>query len=115
MKNIVLCFVMTLFFVNTMVVSAWSAPCLQSAGIEISQEIPMNMNGDTPCHDEQQAAQDHCEGLCFCLHATLHQTPVFQTSVITPPQLIKERIAAIDDHATSITPSPALRPPIKNS
>ena len=115
MKNIALSLLIALFFANTIVVSAWGAPCLKQVEIEASYDMAMNMDDEAPCHDGQQKAQDHCEGLCFCLHAAIHQTPVVDALAISAPHLLKERIAALDDRAASLIFSPALRPPIQNS
>lgn len=74
----------------------------------------MMASADMPCHDTATQAQtnNHCQGLCLCLHAATVSTLILHDvhSVIVP-NISTYKMVIRDDNRTSNLTFPLLRPP----
>lgn len=118
MRKFGILLLITIFFTNTSIVSAWAKSCLgndikQKPTIEtVVDHTQMNMPCDDMDSNKNSNDVQHCEGDCSCIHVSSQQFPVlnigslinFQTAnrsnrVFTPEDII------------SIQSSPPVRPP----
>jgi len=96
MKRFSIVLLMTMFLANTIVVSAWAKPCMMNDMIGSGEMTEMSQNSDMgdkpPCHEEnkseKQDPNNHCEGVCLCLHVSLTQTPVLSDLNTVPDMLL---------------------------
>jgi hypothetical protein len=123
MKKIAIMFLGILFLANMVAVSAWAKPCMQDAGLHAAQ--PMHGShahaqpGDKsePCHGAQNKNDSslHCEGLCLCVHASVHQTPILNDiSQVYVPVTRHAAQYMTDRQLRSIPLAPERRPPRYN-
>ena len=121
MKKLAVFTLMVMFLANTVVVSAWAKPCMNSGSVEMTQEMSANMDSDMPCHDEKPQNEKknqnkHCDGICLCLHASLSQTPITNDfDALALPDISKQQIAISQDALASRTTLPLRRPPKSTS
>lgn len=116
MKRFILMFVAVMFFANTFAVSAWAKPCV-NMDMQPSIEKAADM-GDMPCHGDKQekSPTQHCDGVCLCLHASIHQTPVLSDSAfIKAPIIETARLFNKAERPASMATAPPRRPPKYNS
>ena len=113
MKKLGLFILAVMFLTNTVVVSAWAKPCLMNNPVEMSQNMDAPVPGDMPCHDNQNEQKNtYCEGFCLCVHASISQIPIMNSSEsLNVPIAFSNRIAADNETMASRTSSPPRRPP----
>lgn len=73
---------------------------------------------DMPCHDdkEQKSPNKHCDGVCLCIHVSIHQTPTLgKNSYLNIPIMKKQKLFNQDERAVSMSTAPPRRPPKTNS
>ena len=102
-----------MFLANTVVVSAWAMPCLMNESIAMSQHINSSMPDEMPCHEEQKEEKSkYCEGICFCFHTSVSQTPIMNGSEsLNIPMAFSENLRAENEKMVSLATSPPRRPP----
>lgn len=114
------CLVIFAFVFNAFALNAFAASCPQPVDMGAKQERSMSFDDSIPCPNhkapEQSQKDRHCDGICLCFDAALHNVPVlpqvempklfFETVLVTPPS---EYIW----HSRSIVP--LYRPPISLS
>jgi hypothetical protein len=108
-----------MFLANTLVVSAWAKPCMMEdmKSAEMSQNMDMD---EVPCHEEKKSEKqdpnNHCEGVCLCLHVSLNQTPVlFDLNSVPDVFLGAETYTLSREDMASYEGSPSNPPPKFNS
>ena len=114
MKKSALFIFMVAFFANTMVVTAWAKPCVQAANMEQSHSTQMSMSDDMPCHGEQKQKDNnqHCDGLCLCMHVSINQTPILnEDAALDFPVASSNSLLTNSETIASRTISPPRRPP----
>ena len=115
MKNIILYIVSFIFVANTFVVSASIKPCMHNDAND-STQIELMASSEMPCHSEQQDTHhEHCQDACFCLHFSINQIPVVDSSHFNHVITHHEKLSDYDQLPYSINTSPLYRPPILNS
>ncbi len=107
-------FLIAIFLVNTVVVSAWAKPCLNGG----TKDIPIQSQSmmDMPCEDMQQGNNQndmqHCDGVCFCLHVSTHQSPTLNNSLsLSMTAQVSMKYDFVDDRFAGIPKSTLKRPP----
>lgn len=109
MRHFLFILTLTVFLANTLFVSAWANPCVDLQNTSVSIAMP-----DVPCHNESQSdTQDHCDGLCLCLHISMSQIFVehYQNIAIVPAaKPVTWELSNI--YMTSRHPIPPYHPPI---
>jgi hypothetical protein len=115
MKQFSIVLLMTMFLANTVVVSAWAKPCMMNdmEMTEMSRKADM---GEMPCHEEnkseKQDPNNHCEGVCLCLHVSLTQTPVLSDLNAVPDVYLgSETYTLLREDMASFETSPSNPPP----
>ena len=113
MKKFVLLALLGLFMVNMLLVLAWAAPCSH----QMASTPVMHQNSSSadamPCQEEQTETQkSHCEGSCFCAHAssstTLHFADLGELDI---PLSAAEEFAGLNEVLSSIDEAPLKQPP----
>ena len=116
MKQIILLFTLTMFLANSFIVSAWADPC----ALEASDNHFIEMVSDTqdsimPCHDAQHAPEEldnHCDGLCLCMHTSIHQIPVLNEVVTMSNYILQDtRLLVSNEFGSSTILAPPFTPP----
>lgn len=100
-----------MFIAHSFAVSAWAQPCFNM--VKIDQEQTTD-TAKMLCHDrdEQKSPIQHCDGICLCFHASLHQTPLLSGSKsCAAPMFATLRLAHENEHLVSIAMMPPRRPP----
>ena len=118
MKVFKLAFLIAIFLANTVIVSAWAKPCLNanpSSMPQVSDSMKQDM-GNMPCEDMQQNDSQndnqHCDGVCFCMHMSSSQTPTIgASSQFQMPFTLKLSHDFTNDAIASLSYSPDKRPP----
>lgn len=113
-------FLIAVFLANTVIVSAWAKPCLNGGSMNTPAQSMTN-HGDMdmanmPCEDMQQNQSQndtqHCDGICLCLHVSIHQSPTLNNpSPFSTPALVSLKHNFIDDQFAGISTSIFKRPP----
>ena len=123
MKHFVLIFTALMFLANTVTVAAWAKPCASNMGaVSVQPMGDVAAGDDMPCHDqaEKNTGPDrkhndtakHCDGLCLCVHASIHQTPVMlDDSLWNFPLVVPEKITVSNETVLSWASYPPRRPP----
>lgn len=115
MKKFTWLFVTLIFLANTIAVSAWAKPCIGQDSMTMSQE--MAMDSDMPCHEKAEQKDTkkttkHCDGVCLCLHVSINQTPIFNSSnSVTVPEIGYISFFDSQKAVVSYKTSPPIRPP----
>jgi hypothetical protein len=115
-------FLIAVFLANTVIVSAWAKPCLNGGVIgSPAQSQSMMEHGDMsmssmPCEDMQKTQNQndtqHCDGVCLCLHASMHQSITLNNPLLlSMPTLVSLKHDFIDDQFSGISTSTLKRPP----
>ncbi len=118
MERFTLMFIAIMFLANTFAVSAWAKPCINmDINMASSTQQVMDMS-NIPCHEdkEEKSPTKHCDGVCLCLHASIHQTPILNdNSAINAPIINAARLFNKTDNPASMATAPPRRPPKTNS
>lgn len=120
MKRFLITFLMTMFLANTFVMSAWAKPCMINDK-EITEMSLSSDSGDMlPCHEENESEKtdpnNHCEGICLCLHVSTSQTPVLSNFIAVPDIALGTEIYhSSNESVPSQDYSPSNPPPIFNA
>jgi hypothetical protein len=115
-------FLIAVFLANTVIVSAWAKPCMDSGSMDISKHSEMLMAHDDmsisnmPCEDmkqnQEQNDTQHCDGVCLCLHVSTHQSPILSDQASPSlSTLTSMKHDFIDDRFEDISTSSLKRPP----
>lgn len=110
------------FLANTVIVSAWAKPCLNSGAMDVPMQSQSMIDHsdmgmpNMPCEDMQQNQDQndtqHCDGVCLCLHVSMHQSPTLNTSSpLSVPIIGTMKHGFIDDLFGDISPVILKRPP----
>ena len=115
MKRVFAFIFLTLFLVNTSLVSAWAEPCMHDMGTSSLVSNMLPSDGSDPCHqteDSRQSYQQHCEGLCFCAYMASGSTLFIHPSESFDLSIIANQTFLIDnDTLASVSQIPPRRPP----
>lgn len=113
MKRLFLGILITVFALNSVLISAWAAPCeiLPKASETI-------MSADMPCHEDmtgqaEQKSFKHCEGICLCLDMALSHAQIITPSdnSISFFALARETFPIKHETATALLNAPPKQPP----
>lgn len=120
MKRFSIVFLMVMFLANTVVVSAWAKPCMMNETEMTEMSSNSDMGDMPPCHEEnkseKQDPNNHCDGVCLCLHVSITQTPVLSDFVTVPDIALGAEIYnPHNESVPSLDYSPSNPPPIFNS
>ncbi len=115
MKRFSIVLLMAMFLANTVVVSAWAKPCMMK-DMEMTEMSQKSDMGDKPCHEEnkseKQDPNNHCEGVCLCLHVSITQTPVLSDLSAVPEVFLgSEKYTLSKEDMASYEGSPSNPPP----
>lgn len=122
MKVFAFAFLIAIFLANTVIVSAWAKPCLNGGAMNVpAQSQSMMDHGDMdmsnmPCEEmqqnENQNDNQHCDGVCFCMHMSSSQTPIIgASSQFQMPFALKLSHDFTNEAIASLSFSPDKRPP----
>lgn len=110
--NRLACIVALVFFANTLLVSAWAVPCVHTT----ESETAMPLHSEAPCHhhaqEESKESTHHCDGKCFCIHASASQIPLLEVnSILLRALLVDDRIAYVNQQMVNFGAAPPSPPP----
>jgi hypothetical protein len=119
MKKFSIVLLVTMFLVNTTVVSAWAKPCMMNDIKTIEMDSHSTINAE-PCDmsnkSEKQNLADCCDGFCLCLHTSVSQTILPINSANFPDlALLADSYNQSDERISSLNHSPPSPPPKFNS
>lgn len=113
MKRLFLGILITVFALNSVLISAWAAPCETAPKAATAQ-----MSQDMPCHENMadkpaQKTFKHCEGICLCLDMALSHAQLItpSDSGISFFALERETFPIKHETATALLGAPPKQPP----
>lgn len=116
MREVVFSFLIAIFLANIFIVSAWAKPCLNGGDMMMKQT---QSSAQIPCEDMQHnqdqkpdGNNQHCEGICLCLHVSVQQSTTLTKGVSMPlPIITAANYSFSDDVIVNIPSTTIKRPP----